>query len=81
MRGCPDRSRNTASLKMRAENRTKAVVTNERTPSIMKIVRGTSSLIAMRADRMVAFVEGSKGGTWDAIAQANRFRRPCEVRR
>ena len=40
-----------------------------------------NTLIAIECDRMVAFVEGSKGGTWDAVAQAKRFRRPCEVRR
>lgn len=43
----------------------------------MLIFRNT--WIALSCDRMVAFVEGSKGGTWDAVKQAERFRRPCEV--
>lgn len=43
----------------------------------MLIFRNT--WIAIQCDRMVAFVAGSKGGTWDAVAQAKRFKRPCEV--
>jgi hypothetical protein len=38
-----------------------------------------NTLIAIRCTRMVAFVEGSKGGTWDAIAQGRRFKRPVKV--
>jgi predicted Rossmann fold nucleotide-binding protein DprA/Smf involved in DNA uptake len=38
-----------------------------------------NTLIAIECDRMVAFVQGSKGGTWDALKQAERFKRPCEV--
>jgi hypothetical protein len=35
--------------------------------------------IAVACTRMVAFVRGSRGGTWDAVRQAERFRRPVEV--
>jgi predicted Rossmann fold nucleotide-binding protein DprA/Smf involved in DNA uptake len=35
--------------------------------------------IVVLADRVVAFVRGSRGGTWDAVRQAERFKRPCEV--
>jgi predicted Rossmann fold nucleotide-binding protein DprA/Smf involved in DNA uptake len=38
-----------------------------------------NTLIAGCCTRMVAFVEGSKGGTWDAVKQAERFKRPVEV--
>lgn len=38
-----------------------------------------NSIIALECDRMVAFAEGSNGGTWDAVKQAARFNRPCEV--
>jgi predicted Rossmann fold nucleotide-binding protein DprA/Smf involved in DNA uptake len=38
-----------------------------------------NTVIATHCDRMVAFVAGSKGGTWDAVKQAERFKRPCEV--
>lgn len=49
--------------------------------AVAKLLLLRNSFIALDSDRMVAFVEGSKGGTWDAVAQAKRFRRPCEVRR
>lgn len=35
-----------------------------------------NTLLAIECDRMVAFVGGSKGGTWDAVRQAKRFKRP-----
>lgn len=38
-----------------------------------------NTCIAGDCTRMVAFVDGSKGGTWDAIKQAERFRRPVEI--
>lgn len=38
-----------------------------------------NTLLALACTRMVAFVQGSRGGTWDAINQAKRFRRPVEV--
>lgn len=38
-----------------------------------------NTLIALACTRMIAFVKGSRGGTWDAIRQAQRFRRPLEV--
>jgi hypothetical protein len=40
---------------------------------------GRNTLIAIACTRMVAFVRGSRGGTWDAVKQAERFKRPCEV--
>lgn len=39
-----------------------------------------NTLIAVACTRMVVFPDGSKGGAWDAVAQAKRFRRPCEIR-
>lgn len=38
-----------------------------------------NTCIAGDCTRMVAFVDGSKGGTWDAIAQAKRFKRPVKI--
>ncbi len=39
-----------------------------------------NTLIVVECSRLVAFPDGSKGGTWDAVAQAKRFRRPVELR-
>lgn len=52
-------------------------VSRRATPRDVIIFRNT--FIAIACDRMVAFVEGSRGGTLDAIEQAKRFRRPVEV--
>lgn len=41
------------------------------------ILRNT--LIAVACTRMAAFVQGSRGGTWDAVRQAKRFGRPVSV--
>jgi predicted Rossmann fold nucleotide-binding protein DprA/Smf involved in DNA uptake len=38
-----------------------------------------NTLIMGDASRAVAFAQGSKGGTWDAVKQAERFKRPVEV--
>jgi predicted Rossmann fold nucleotide-binding protein DprA/Smf involved in DNA uptake len=38
-----------------------------------------NTLIAVACTRMVAFVRGSQGGTWDAVRQAKRFDRPCQI--
>lgn len=38
-----------------------------------------NTLIAVDCSRMVAFAQGSKGGTWDAVKQAERFKRPVEI--
>lgn len=47
--------------------------------SMRDVVIFRNSLIAMYCTRMVAFVDGSAGGTWDAVAQAKRFKRPVEI--
>lgn len=39
-----------------------------------------NTLIALDCDRLVCFPDGSKGGCWDAVRQAKRFRRPVEIR-
>jgi len=39
-----------------------------------------NTLIALDCDRMVVFPDGSKGGCWDAAREAQRFKRPVEVR-
>lgn len=49
------------------------------TPSMRDALIFRNTIIAIECTRMVAFVENSRGGTWDAVNQAKRFRRPCEV--
>jgi len=48
-------------------------------PSMRDALIFRNTLIALECTRMVAFVQGSKGGTWDAVKQAERFRRPVEI--
>jgi predicted Rossmann fold nucleotide-binding protein DprA/Smf involved in DNA uptake len=38
-----------------------------------------NTLIAIACTRMVAFPDGSAGGTWDAVRQAKRFKRPVKI--
>ena len=47
-------------------------------PRDLLIARNT--LIAVACTRMVVFPDGSRGGSFDSVAQAKRFRRPCEIR-
>lgn len=42
------------------------------------IYRNTA--IVCSSHRVVAFPDGTDGGTWDATRQAERFRRPCQIR-
>jgi predicted Rossmann fold nucleotide-binding protein DprA/Smf involved in DNA uptake len=48
-------------------------------PTARDALIARNTLIAVACTRMVAFVRGSRGGTWDAVRQAERFRRPVEV--
>lgn len=38
-----------------------------------------NTMIAVGCTRAAAFPDGSRGGTWDAVRQMGRFRRPVEV--
>ena len=55
------------------------VLNLSRLESARDLLLSRNTMIAVRCTRMVAFVQGSRGGTFDAIEQAKRFRRSVEV--